>query len=68
MSEIAVEIDHDLCYGAQNCSRVAPGAFEYDADGKAIAGDTSSVTPEQLRMARDQCPAMAITVAGIDEA
>jgi ferredoxin len=67
MSEIRIEIDHDLCYGAQNCSRVAPGAFEHNDEGKAIPGDPSAATPEQIRMAEQQCPAMAITVSGLPD-
>ena len=47
MSEIKIEIDHDLCYGAQNCSRVAPGAFEHNDEGKAVPGDTSAATPSR---------------------
>ena len=57
-----IEIDHELCYGSQNCSLAAPGAFEYNEDGKAIVGDPTLVTLEQLQAAEAECPAMAITV------
>jgi ferredoxin len=64
---IEIEIDHDVCYGAQNCARVAPGAFLHDDDGKALPGDPTAVSPAQLRMAEDQCPAMAIAIKGLAE-
>jgi ferredoxin len=60
--EIQVEVDHETCYGAQNCSLAAPGGFEYDADGKAIVASPPQATPEQYRRAEDECPAMAIKV------
>jgi ferredoxin len=63
--QIKIEIDHELCYGAQNCSLVAPGAFEHDEEGKSIVGDPSQATPEQILEAEAQCPAMAIRVSGL---
>jgi ferredoxin len=65
---IRVEIDHDLCYGAQNCSLVAPGAFEHNEDGKSIVGDLSKASPEQILEAEAGCPAMAIKVSGLPTA
>ena len=59
---LTIEIDHELCYGSQNCSLAAPGAFAYDDEGKAIVGDLTTATVEQIRAAEAECPAMAITV------
>jgi ferredoxin len=64
---IEVAVDHELCYGAQNCSFAAPGAFSYDEDGKAVVDDPSEVTPEQLAEAEAGCPAMAIRVSGLPQ-
>jgi ferredoxin len=60
---IAVEVDHDRCYGAQNCRLVAPGAFRYDVEGKAVPDDVPAAPLEELQLAAAQCPATAITVA-----
>ena len=59
---IKVEVDHELCYGAQNCSLVAPEAFEYDEDGRAVVADNPRATTEEYRQAEEGCPAMAIRV------
>jgi ferredoxin len=61
--ELDISVDHELCYGAQNCSLAAPGAFEYDEEGKSVVADPSKVTIDQLREAESMCPAMAITVS-----
>jgi ferredoxin len=61
--QIKVEVDHEMCYGAQNCKLAAPGAFTYDDEGKAVPADMSLVTLEQLRTAESGCPAEAITVS-----
>jgi ferredoxin len=66
--QITAKIDHELCYGAQNCSLVAPGAFEHDEDGKSVVADLSKATPAQLREAEAGCPAMAILVSGLPQA
>jgi ferredoxin len=63
--QIKIEIDHDLCYGARNCALAAPGAFEYNEEGKSVVADISKATPEQLKAAEDQCPAMAIAISGL---
>jgi ferredoxin len=60
---VGVEVDHDRCYGAQNCRLVAPGAFRYDEEDKAVPDDVAAATLEELRLAAAQCPAAAITVA-----
>jgi ferredoxin len=60
--DIQVEVDQELCYGAQNCSLAAPSGFEYDDDGKAQVPDSPRATVDQYREAEEQCPAMAIKV------
>jgi ferredoxin len=61
--QLNIEVDHELCYGAQNCSLVAPGAFEHDEEGKSVVADPSKATIEQLREAEAMCPAMAIQIS-----
>ncbi len=65
MAETHIDVDHDLCYGAQNCMLVAPGAFDLNDENKSVVADPSQATPEQLRAAEAQCPGMAITIHSI---
>jgi len=63
--EVTVEVDHEYCYGAQNCALAAPGVFEYDEDGKAVVSNLGAATVAQLREAEDNCPAAAIRLSGV---
>jgi ferredoxin len=61
--QIEVSVDHEACYGAQNCAIAAPGVFDYDDDGKAVVRDASAAGPDQIAAAEAGCPAMAIRVS-----
>jgi ferredoxin len=65
--QIEITVDHEACYGAQNCAMAAPGVFEYDDDGKAVVRDVSAASPEQISAAEEGCPAMAIKVSAISK-
>jgi ferredoxin len=59
---LEVEIDRDACMGSGNCVFEAPGAFELDHDGIAVAADPSAAPEERVLAAARKCPAHAITV------
>lgn len=60
-------VDRDLCIGAASCIALAPGAFELDAEGKAIVTDLNSETAEALMAAAESCPTKAISVYDEEE-
>jgi ferredoxin len=57
-----VRVDRDLCIGLGNCVAVAPKVFSLDGENKAVAGDPSRVTRENLLEAAESCPQNAIIV------
>jgi ferredoxin len=65
--QIEITVDHEACYGAQNCAIAAPGVFEYDDDGKAVVRDVSAASLAQITAAEAGCPSMAIKVSAISK-
>lgn len=59
---IDVKIDRDLCIGSGTCARLAPGAFELDAEELAMVMDPAAVDVDKLRLAANACPTGAITL------
>ena len=57
-----VIIDRNLCIGIGNCVAIAPTVFQLDAEGKAIALDTSSIDENTVLEAAKSCPVIAIMV------
>jgi ferredoxin len=61
-------IDRDACMGSGNCLYWAPGVFELDGDGVAVACGEVAGHEEQLRLAAQNCPTGAIRVDGLPAA
>jgi ferredoxin len=57
-----VRIDRDKCMGSANCQFWAPGVFDLDEEGIAIALDPDAEPVEKLSGAADGCPTGAIAV------
>ena len=71
-----IEVDRDLCIGAQSCVVVAPNVFQLDAENKAVIlkskGDPDSgpttreelssttIDDDTLLLAAQSCPTLAI--------
>jgi ferredoxin len=55
-----IEVERDLCIGAENCVRVAGGAFDVDQDGMVMTRDPFKATDEELERAARGCPSGAI--------
>lgn len=61
-AHVSAVVDHDLCVGAAQCIRVAPGAFALDADGMSVFAPHGPWSRHELEDAADACPMAAIAV------
>jgi ferredoxin len=59
---IRIEVDRDLCIGAQNCVRLAPALFAIDDEGLAVVLSDGVPSMADARAAEHDCPTHAITV------
>ena len=55
-----IEIDRDLCIGAESCVIVAPEVYEMDDENKAILKDPKGADDETILMSAQACPVAAI--------
>ncbi len=56
-----IEVDRELCIGAESCVVVAPDAFEMDEENIAIVKDGALlVDPQTILEAAQACPVAAI--------
>ena len=56
-----VEVDRDLCIGAESCVVVAPDAFEMDEENIALVKDGAlKVSTEELLESAQACPVAAV--------
>lgn len=55
-----IEIDRDLCIGAESCAVIAPEVFEMDAENKAVLKDAAGADDQTILMAAQSCPVAAI--------
>lgn len=61
MKKIArIEIDRDLCIGAESCVVIAPEVFEMDGENKAILKNPSGADDQTILMSAQSCPVAAI--------
>lgn len=61
MKKIArIEIDRDLCIGAESCVVVAPEVFEMDAENKAVLKNATGADDQTILMSAQSCPVAAI--------
>jgi ferredoxin len=60
---MGVTVDRELCIGAGNCVRLAPGVFALDEDRVAIVLDAEGASQDALRRAATSCPAGAIELS-----
>jgi ferredoxin len=59
---LEVIVDVELCRGAQRCIYLAPGVFDFDAEGQAEVLDPTAIAETDLVEVARQCPNFAITV------
>ena len=59
---LEAEVDRDVCIGSGGCVFLAPGAFDLDDDGIAVAVDPSAASEDELLTAARRCPTRAITI------
>jgi ferredoxin len=57
-----VTVDRDLCIGAADCVRLAPGTFELDDEDRAVVVDPEPQATDRVRLAESSCPTGAIWV------
>lgn len=55
-----IEIDRDLCIGAESCVVVAPEVFEMDSENKAILKNAAGADDQTILMSAQSCPVAAI--------
>lgn len=64
---VEVEVDPDLCTGAQMCGATAPDTFTYDDEAFTSRGPAGPVPfDERIRDAVESCPVEAITMRDAD--
>ncbi|MFT3874148.1 MAG: ferredoxin [Nocardioides sp.] len=57
---VRADVDHDLCVGVGMCVQLAPGDFDFDADGQGVFLPDGPSSDEQLQEAAENCPMAAI--------
>lgn len=61
MKKIArIEVDRDLCIGAESCVVVAPEVFEMDDENKAVLKLGYQADYQTILMSAQSCPVAAI--------
>lgn len=61
------EVDHGLCTGYTECSRIAPNAFRLNADNQSEPIDSpADTTDDALLTAAQSCPTNAIRILAED--
>lgn len=61
MKKIAcIEVDRDLCIGAESCAVIAPEVFEMDAENKAVVKNPAGSDDQTILMAAQSCPVAAV--------
>jgi ferredoxin len=59
---IKIQVDRELCIGAQNCVRLAPTVFAIDDEGLAVVLPGEVPSTADVLAAEHDCPTHAITV------
>ncbi len=57
-----VKVVRDSCIGAASCIALSPKVFELDGEKKAVILNGASDTEENVLLAAQSCPTMAIIV------
>lgn len=55
-----IEVDRDLCIGAESCVVVAPDVFEMDSENKAVLKTGYTTDDQTILMSAQSCPVAAI--------
>ena len=67
IGDLTIRIDRGTCIGTGNCMKVAPEAFEFDAENiVAFQGNPAAIERERLIEACQVCPVDALTVIDAD--
>ena len=62
ISKYKIQVIRDLCIGAASCLAFSPTTFVLDDQKKAVIKDESNDSPENLLLAAQSCPTMAIII------
>ena len=62
MNELHIEVDRELCLGAQNCKHIASAVFEIDDEGLSMVISRDRVHRDAVAAAVESCPAGAISM------
>ena len=58
-NDVTIKIDHEKCYGVEECVQVCPASvYEINDDGKAVADNVDECI--ECAACADVCPAEAI--------
>jgi len=60
--KLEIEIDREICIGAENCVRYAPNTFVTDDRGKASLRGEPWDSDEIMRIAVSSCPVSALSI------
>ena len=58
-----IKVLRQSCYGASSCVAIAPDTFSLDDEMKAVVNPNSKDSAENILLAAQACPAMAIVIS-----
>lgn len=61
-----IKVVRDLCIGAASCIAVSPDTFLLDNEKKAVIIENSTDVPENILMAAQSCPTVAIIITNAE--
>lgn len=62
-----IEVDRDLCIGAESCVVVAPEVFAMDDENKAVVTNPKGTDGDAILMAAQACPVAAVFLYDEDD-
>jgi ferredoxin len=62
IGNLKVKVLRQNCYGASSCVAIAPDTFSLDEEMKAVVNPNSKDTAENILLAAQSCPALAIVI------
>jgi ferredoxin len=59
---LSIKIDRELCMGSGNCAFHAPNTFDLDDEMKVVVVDAAGDPDENIRLAVEGCPTLALSI------